>query len=227
MKRLAPVLVLALVASSALIARAQDDKIKRDGKEPVLPFNPVAGAKEGDWTVFKCTQTQPGTTEKHAQSWSVKKVGDKTVKVQQERAGDESVQEELELPLTEAPTIAKFFQVGDERVVETKVVDEKKTVGNREFACKKLTFQTYNGERMLRATVWLSAEVKGSGVVAIHLEGDLTEPKGAKATVDFELAGFGSKDKTEFGKTKAELVKELAADKPAETPKKDEKGDKK
>ncbi|MEZ0228016.1 MAG: hypothetical protein ACAI25_05275 [Planctomycetota bacterium] len=219
MKRLALAFLLVL----ATFALAQDEK--KPKKDPVLPWNPVENAKEGDWTVFSCHITAGDKIEKRVQTWRVTKVGDKVVSIEQ-AAGADGGSETIELPAKEPPTIAKFCDVGSEKVMDLETTDEKRTVGNREFTCKKLSFRTYDGQRILRATLWLSKDVKGSGVVGIHLEGDLAEPAGGKAIVDFEVAGFGTKDKTEFGKTRAELAREIGADKPAEQPKKDEKGDK-
>jgi hypothetical protein len=211
MKRLAVVLLLALVPCA--FAQEKQEK-KADPKQPVLPMNPLANAKVGDWSVFRCTIHEHGKpAEKPVlQSWKVVAVDEKEITVEQTHAAMEGVKK-LVLPAKEAPTVALFCETEKEQVVELKTVDDKKTVAAREFACKKVTFATYNGENMIRATFWLSTDVKGSGVVAIRVEADLAEPKGAKASVDFEVAGFGSKDKTDFGATKAELEKELAAEK--------------
>jgi hypothetical protein len=218
MKRLALALLLAL-APCALAQEKKDDA--KAAKEPVLPFNPLAGAKEGDWTAFKCSMVGPGVSDRRAQAWKVLKVDEKEILVEQS-AGDGRA-EEVKLPAKEAPTISRFCDIDAEKVEDVKVQDEKKAIAGHAFACKKVTFTTTNGDRKIRATLWLCSDVKGSGVVALHLEMDVVEQQ--KATVDFELAGYGSTDKTEFGKTKAELAKELKEEKPPEKkdePKKDE-----
>lgn len=75
------------------------------------------------------------------------------------------------------------------------VVDEKLTVGGETFECKKLTFVSDGASR--KWTVWLSPKVKAYGVVAVKLV------KRQRVT-ETTLVGYGTKEKTLWGKTAAE-----------------------
>jgi hypothetical protein len=92
-------------------------------------------------------------------------------------------------------------------VRSVEVVAEKKTVLEHEFACKKITFKAVKGERLARGTLWLSPEVKGSGMVGLRLEMDLENKE--TAVVAWDLAGHGSADKTLLGETLEDLKKKV------------------
>lgn len=136
------------------------------------------------------------------------KVTESELQVSQSMGVDESSPKTtVALPAKDAPTLETYFQI--EKASEVAFSDEKKTVGVREFSCKKVTFVTPSGAKTLHSTAWISTDVKGSGLVALRIE---TDADGKKITLDFEVAGFGSKDKTDFGKTAAELAKALGGD---------------
>jgi hypothetical protein len=192
--------VLALLLAAPLALAQENDAKKK------LPIHPLDGAQEGDWAVLRCVFKAPNRVTRTVQSYMVAKVTDTAIIQSQTLAGEGT--STVKLPVKEAPDLETFFDIYNDQVSEVAFSDEKKTVSGREFACKKITFVSANGGKPVHMTAWLSTEVKGSGIVCLLAETD--DPKG-KIVLSFELAGFGSRGKTEWGKTGEEVAAELKA----------------
>ncbi len=192
MKRV--VLALLLLAPLAL---AQENEAKKK-----LPIHPLGGAKEGDWAVLRCVFKAPNRETRTMQSYVVEKITDVAIVQSQTLEGFGATR--VRLPAKEAPDLGTFFDIYNDPVKEVAFSEEKKTASGRDFTCKKVTFTTANGGKPLHMTAWLSSEVKGSGIVGVVFESESGSGK-------FEIAGFGSKGKTEWGKTGDEVAAELKA----------------
>jgi hypothetical protein len=83
---------------------------------------------------------------------------------------------------------------------DVKTTDEEKTVGDRKFACKKVTWHAEDVLGARNVTVWLCADLKPNAIVALA-----TDWKGKRRpetrTATAEVVGFGSApDKADWGK---------------------------
>jgi hypothetical protein len=198
----------ALVAGLALSVRAAD--------EANLPIEPFARAQKGDWEVLRGTTTvkkkDPCGHGLGPELVVVASVGEPGSTVEVSAIGHRWVGEcrdedrRFMMVSTKEIDVASFFRLfqlgADARYFEAgkvTVADALRKVGDRDFACKKLTFTVQDGQRTETATLWLCADVKGLGVVAAHVRG----PEGA---VDLELAGFGTATGTTFGKSAKDLL---------------------
>jgi hypothetical protein len=199
MKRVA--LVLAVLLVLAPLARPQEKR----SASPALPIHPLAGAREGDWCVMECVLHSGNVTQRTLQRWTVAAVTSKDIQLARALGKDEMT---ATVPLNEPPTIESYFDMKGQEVRDVSVSDETRKLGDRELACKKVAFATTQaGGPNLNATAWLSSSVKGSGLVALSIETSVDQKK---VTIHFALLGFGSKEKTEYGKTFDELSKALA-----------------
>ncbi|MEZ0230130.1 MAG: hypothetical protein ACAI25_16020 [Planctomycetota bacterium] len=189
---------LACPLASAQDAPAKDTTTK-------LPFNPFADAKAGDWSTVVMVAAAGGQKRTAIWTWRVLSVGDDgAVKVQHEYAGRKDGVEHKGNPLStkEAPTFARFFSEAIQDVQAP--ADEKATVDGKNFECKKVVFASENGSK--KWTVLLAPEVKGSGLVTARVaRGD--------QTMELNVVGFGTKEKTLWGKTAEQAMKD-ASEKP-------------
>jgi len=210
MKRLAVALIIITCATPAL---AQDEglggdapKTKETAKKAeeslALPIHPLEGAKEGDWTAFVWTMKAGQREEKSLDDWKIAKIADGKIEVQQRSSTKTET-----LDAKEVPALEQFLGMTSTKVTDVKVENDQKAMGGRTFATKKITFKSDDGRMVVNVSLWISKDVKGSGIVAMHIEGDLQ--KGTKFTADLEVAGFGSKDKTEFGKSVEDVQKDV------------------
>jgi hypothetical protein len=205
---------LVLLAVAPL--RADDKKTDTTTK---LPVNVFADAKEGDWSTFVVSMkaTEAGESRTSVMTWRVVSVGDDgAVKVTNESAGKEA-KDHRGNPFStkEAPTVAKFCS--DEIDEVSAPAAEKLAHDGQTFECQKLALVADRGRK--KWTIWLSADVKASGIVASTIvTGD--------RTVEIKLAGYGTKEKTLWGKTPEEAKKAAAPAEKAPEKGADKKGDK-
>jgi hypothetical protein len=95
-----------------------------------------------------------------------------------------------------------------DEVKDWKVDDEKKTVGDHEFTCKKVSATTASDE----IVIWLSSEVPVTGIVAMTRKSNLGE--GTTEIFELEIGGFASAEpQATWGKNAADLAKTLEGDK--------------
>lgn len=90
-----------------------------------------------------------------------------------------------------------------EEITDWKVEDEKKTVGDKVFDCKKITATT-TGEQAEQITVWLCPDVPMTGIVALTRRTDLGG--GNVQILEHEVAGFKTGEpQAQWGKAPEEL----------------------
>ncbi|HZU95132.1 MAG TPA: hypothetical protein VFF73_00380, partial [Planctomycetota bacterium] len=94
---------------------------------------------------------------------------------------------------------------------EWKVEDDKKTVGGKEFTCKK-----YTGKLKEKAggggmgmdgklTLWITDTTKGWGLIAMTMKGSQNaQGMNIDFNMDVELKGYGNGDTADFGKKPAD-----------------------
>jgi hypothetical protein len=216
---------LAVVSILALLAGVSSAQEKAPDAHP-LPLNPAANAKEGDWATFSLTLkvTTPGKTsdappvertEPTAYSvWTFEKISGDAATLRDTDLGNKKKTHVRSFSTKDPVTLEAFLakDAGDlDQVSQVTSDEEKHTVGGKEFACKKVTCTTSDGKLTIHWTLWFCSTVKGSGLV--HMSGEVAGPK-QKVTMSLELAGFGSREKAEWGKTADELAKELKAPEP-------------
>jgi hypothetical protein len=111
----------------------------------------------------------------------------------------------------QAPLLAELFLDRFEDVTDVTTASEKKTVSGKTFDCTRLAFTTHRklelrvSEDLLyetRWTVWFSADVKASGVVAADKLECVTGGGAADEEwhTTYEVAGYGSGDTALWGK---------------------------
>lgn len=182
-----------------------------------LPINPFTNAKKGDWTALKVEVSMGEHHDKAVLHFEESKVTKETVHLDAgaRRQGDDKERTKaIEFDRTVTPSALDFLGVlvkGDKRSLSTnptvtnvKVTDDKKTVGEKTFDCKKLSFTLAENSEKLKVKMWFSTEVKGIGVVAAEVHGSVGV---GELSLEMELGGYGDADTTIFGKTADELSK--------------------
>ncbi len=198
--------LVAILALVAFVPALADD--------PVLPVNPFADAKVGDWMVMVVTITPPDGSQMPPEAtapriieWRVNAVeGDDVVIAESEPGGTEV--NHRTFSSKQAPTVRHYLQFEDgTEVAIQKTEDETRKLGDRELSCKKVTATEQDEEMRTTMSVWICPDVKGGGLVAV--EASVQAPDG-KVAVVFETKGFGHGDAAEWGKTRAEVEAEMA-----------------
>jgi hypothetical protein len=217
-------------------SRKEDDS-KKGTK---LPFNPFNDCKEGDWEclLMKRTASEWKGTNQLVVVHRIAKVSGDAVEVAPLEVRARGVAEtepqhsKVAFSKKETPTVEALFDImtGDDDLFEgkltgIKVEDEKKTVGGREFACKKLTFSWItkfvytNGDSAGSTSyvVWLASDVKGRGIVAMTLDEKCTQPGEPEHTLrmELELLGMGGAGGVDWGKKAEDAAAGLPEEKPA------------
>ena len=192
MRSIAVAAALVALAVTPGLADDKEEKAKSDTTTR-LPVNPYAEAKEGDWSTFKVTMKVPdtGETKENTMTWRVASVGeDGAVKVTNENAGHARDHRGNPFSTKEAPTVAKFCLDTIDEV--SAPAAEKLDHDGQSFDVQKIVLTADGGKKTW--TVWLSKDVKASGIVASTI---VTKDR----TVEIKLAGYGTKDKTLWGKS--------------------------
>jgi hypothetical protein len=170
------------------------------------PFNPYASAAPGDWVCMVVRATYDGDAGTIAYpaisvwTWTVE---------------DSTNDDNADVKKSTQPSIADvdgkshgFPRKGtlnvdgaggivgsfEQPAVDASFGDEINTIGDKEFNCKKVTLATPNED--IKAVVWFSPEVKVNGLVALTQTVLLDKEKNLHETLEFEVAGFGTKDGT-------------------------------
>lgn len=154
----------------------------------LVPVNIGKTAAAGDWTAFKASAKTAKKTDEGVEVWRV-----------EPGAGDQLVLSVggKKVPLRKERSPSLHDLIGARGELENlKVAAEERTVLDTKFACTVVDADTKKGH----LTLVLSPSVKGSGVLSVKISG----PQGS---VELEAAGFGSKEKTEWGKSESELKK--------------------
>jgi hypothetical protein len=208
----------------ALLVVALASAVSADDPTPLgsvkLPLNPYRNARVGDWATY---------VDKASDNWEKRTVtsADKdSVTVSYTR----KLAKELTLNLGRRAVLSflDLFPVREPAKFMTsdlKTEDEAITISGKTFQCKKVSFAWTKEESPLTSTlaIWLTAEVKGGGFAraTIHMEKKkdaviIDEEKHETSFVDacFEVAGFGSAGKTDWGETSEGIVKKLGASDP-------------
>ncbi len=181
--------------------RAEDDR---------LPIDPLGGARLGDWTAFvtSASHTASGAHGTGASMLTVKTIDERKAALRYDVPGSRPPRDGMDWPIERAwfATVTGLvgyfvYEANGWIATDVKTVDEKRSIGGIDFACKKTSCTLHGldgGEG--RATVWLSADVK-RGLRLVRVE-----VATAERSVTAELGGFGFGDKTEWGKTAQELA---------------------
>ena len=180
-----------------------------------LPFNPYARVASGDWYCALVRAKYEGKAPKDAlpaaSVWcwtgSAETDADKAVIAFETKpaiadlaAGSRTWSNK------EAPRGEDFLGgFKPEEITDWKCEDEKKTVGDKEFDCKKISAAIGTDT----ITVWLCADIPVTGIVAMTRKSDLGG--GSAEVLEFEVAGFkATEPQASWGKTAEELEKSLA-----------------
>jgi serine protease len=94
----------------------------------------------------------------------------------------------------ETPTIEDLVSLHPDEVKDVKFSRSKRTVNGREFDCRQVDFTvTHDAGVWTKQSILFNGDVKGAGIVAWSID------VMGMATFQMEVAGFGSKDKVEWG----------------------------
>ena len=196
-----------------------------------LPINPFAKAKKGDWSVclgkMKAEVGGQKMSEKIKLTVRVKDIDEKEITCTMQQAGGpmggQRPEQKTTFSLKENPPFDRYMSMSDQEkqggdeLADWKVEDDKKTVGGKEFTCKKITAKIKDKMGTdAKLTMWVTDEAKGWGMVAMSIKGQLMG--GGSLQMDVEMKGFGNGDKADFGKK--------PEDKGDEEDKDEEKGEK-
>jgi hypothetical protein len=198
-ERLVRRLLLALLVLPALLSplRADDD-------EPFLPFNPFTDAQEGDWESLLYAAGKAGKPEGgHVSTWRVKKVGAETVEVDLETLRPNAPRPEVThrtFPRQGRIALRDYLKMlPGEKLEGAKVWDRTFTHEGHVFSGTQVECARSGGERAGQIGALFAKEVKGSGVVILE-----TQLGGGRLELH-QLVGFGTKEKTLWGKTAEEV----------------------
>jgi hypothetical protein len=195
--------LLVAVASAALLSASA-------GQEPPrLPFNPFAASSDGDWSTYIVSiGSGTETLSRQVVTWRVVSAGDDGVvsRVDTRTYKEHEAQgTPVKFARREPPSVEAFFRipVPTTGVGDVVVSDDQRVAAGRSFACQRLTFEAMARGRRAEAIVWLAREVRGSGLVAARIE--VRGEGSGVTTIQYELVGFGTKDKVELGRKGQEV----------------------
>jgi len=197
-----------------------DDKPKKP--EERLPFNPFAKAKKGDWSVcvgkMKVTMAGGGQGGMQIPDQKIKitmtvtdvTADEVTVSMKESGGMGNNQNKKVTFSLKENPTFTKFFNGDDtprgDSPSDWKCEDDKKTIGEKEFTCKKFSAKLKEKGAMgmdAKISLWVSDQTKGWGLLALTLKGSSQGGNGmpgTSITMDMEVKGYGNGDTADFGK---------------------------
>ena len=211
---------LALLAGAVLalpLAHAQDkpDPDKDTGKTK-LPLNPFANAKEGQWVVFSVTvggdAEMPQPTGPSI--LRVKKVSGDSVTSNFSEGGEEA--KDRSFSKKDGPSLEYFFEIPSETAVTNFTVeDAKKNAGGKDCACKKVSFDFVPGDVTVHLEAYMCPDLP-LGIAGFDVT--ITTQDKKKATMHYELAGYGTGDKADWGKTPDQVAKDMQAATPPPPP---------
>lgn len=160
---------------------------------PRLPFDPLTGARQGDWAAVRLTAPDDGAS---VWDWVV-------LEASAERRGLTSGDHLVVLGPAGAPTVREHFlpllsgRARCEGALAPRVVIDPtevvRMVDGRDFTCTRVTFGWGEGAERVELTAWLSPEVKVSGVVA------LVVTRGGAEVLRGEVSGWGPAGRAAWG----------------------------
>jgi hypothetical protein len=178
-----------------------DDKAEEKKPDVKLPFNVWAKARVGDWAVYSVeTRDRDEPVKKEWMAYVVEKVGRKTVTVVRTNHGKKEQHVESSAAVVTVKKYIDIHSTGD-------WTDEKHKVGGREFSCKKIALLEGSSKVKWTGEIRLSDEVHAGALVQSTVKMTDGEEKQVFSLVKFQIVGFGSRDKTEWGKTLEEVSK--------------------
>ncbi len=181
-----------------------------------MPFQPFDKSKTGDWTAVRVEADMGGRVEVGVVNFEVVKAKKDSIELEvtMKRGPGAGDTNQIKLDRSKPLTVLEYASMivkgraphGNEKVHVTglKIVEDKRTVGEREFACKKISFSFKEHDSTIKVKLWVSPDSKGLGLVGGEVR---AKRRGEDMKFDIELGGFGDDDKTEWGKTAEQLSK--------------------
>jgi hypothetical protein len=171
------------------------------GADTLLPLNPFTHAAAGDWATYSGTRVDAdGKKHEVTSTWRVASVEGEDVVVSVFSTDDgkpAAHQADLLFSTKSAPALRTFLQVGKElRISDVKAEDAAHKAGGKEFSCRKVTFNATDGTDSFSGTAWISADVRGGGVV----EARFASARKDGPRIDLRLKGFGNGEKAVWGR---------------------------
>lgn len=183
------------------------------GGDARLPLNPFVGAEKGDWAILIATSRE-GTHRAEAEVF-LAQVADRSGTDVTTRLDSRTRKGEIieggprVFSSVDSPRLAAFFTPAGARYELSNASMEPSTreAFGRRIPCTKVELDRRDlaepGASTVHVTAWLSAEVRGCGLLHAVAEG--RDPHGCATTVTFELLGFGHGERATLGKTPAEV----------------------
>lgn len=193
------------------VARAKEATEKLEAAEPKVPIAAFANAKEGDWATYRGKVSMNGALRRSILLARITKVeGDAvTLEIDQTAGGEKGPPKVYTFDRTKAPTIKRFFDFAAQpgaRLEGVEAEETKESVSGKEFSGQSLSFVMKLGTAELKARTVFSTDVTAGGRVATKAE--VRENDKKVGTISYEIAGYGTKDATTWGKSEADLEKE-------------------
>jgi hypothetical protein len=197
-------------ATVAILPLAAAQDAPRDAAKVKVPVN-LRRVKAGDWSVYLRKETVDRTTKPATVvEWSADAADGKTLAV---RMGDRT----KKVATMDADSVAAYFDLGSGATVTGySAHDTHRTLGDHEVACGRVAFIAHDGGRDISYVAWITNEVRGWGVLALRIEGEHVsydfegDATRSRFVEEWELAGFGTKGDTAWGKTAEALRAELS-----------------
>jgi hypothetical protein len=193
-------LAAALLVAAGGPASGRDDE--NPAEPPRAPINAAEKAEAGDWCALRVTLNERGLVSASTTVLEVAAVESDAVSVRS-ASGEVKV-----LSKKTAPTLAEAIGLPRRgKLAGVKVTDEKHAAGGKEFACKRVAFEVRGGDPYAGAA-WFSEDVKVTGLVAMKTKG--TGEGNSGLSIELELLGYGTRDRTIWGERPAPETKKPA-----------------
>ncbi len=184
-----------------------------------LPINPYRNAHVGEWATY---------VDKQHDDWETRTVksveGDAVTVCYVSKTGSDLTLDLHRRGSLSFHDLCPVREPAGFEATDVTTTDEAITISGKTFQCKKVSFTWTKKDSPLTSTlaIWLTSEVKGGGFarVTAHMEKKknaiIIDEDKHETSFDacFEVAGFGSADKTEWGETSEGIVKKLGASEP-------------
>ncbi|MEZ0230363.1 MAG: S8 family peptidase [Planctomycetota bacterium] len=166
--------------------------VKREDGSWGMPLNPFTKASIADWESMKLTARVGDDTDTVELNWHIDQVQGEKVHRHIELEGERSPTGIFSN--VTAPSIEEFIGMEPGVIADVAFAKTTRKVKDREFPCVKVSFTIHGDDgEWVKEELFVSKEIKGTGLVAwkINFMDWLF--------VDLDLAGFGSKEKVEWG----------------------------
>ncbi|MBI3722992.1 hypothetical protein HY251_03415 [bacterium] len=206
------------VLAAALAAAFLASSARGAPEDPTIDssLRPSSTAKVGDWLTLHCDMKNLNQTKPLFVTFTVESVSDKDGVVVRVNNNHNADKPKETWKTNDKPRLGPFLRLivmkdREPHITEMKHAGGNQKIGDKNFSCKKLVFHAglFTDEEF-DCELYLSPDVKCLGIVALEMR--QKKAKGAKPELArrYEVVGWGSAEKTDWGNTAGELLSKPA-----------------